>query len=187
MPARHFPAPRRPHSTYFYPGPVRSPIQPLLSTSQAYHSSTHQKAGLALNNPTIDAPLNYNASKEITPEIVRALIDPTLPDPSLPLTQPQDPKTPKGPFRIADHRLALANGRANAQQAKAASNQAIYEEHHNSFLMVSQTTCQTAALYIAVFTAAAAPEHGSPPGQVPLSALTYQPRNGTTVFTCNTE
>jgi hypothetical protein len=61
----------------------------------------------------------------------------------------------------------------------------IYEEHHNSFN--DQLDDQMAALYSAVSTAAAAPEHGSPLGQVLLSALTYQPRNGVTVFTCDTE
>ena len=91
-----------------------------------------KKAGLALNNPTTDAPNNYNASKEITLEIVRALIDPTIPAPVPAPTEPQDPKPQRGPFRIADHRTALANGRANAQRTKAATSQTIYEEHHNS-------------------------------------------------------
>jgi hypothetical protein len=96
-----------------------------------------KKAGLALNNPTIDAPLNYNASKEITSEIVWALVHPTLvpdpalvplvPDPALvPLPQPPDPRP------LKEH-LALTNGRVNAQRAKATSNQAVYEEYHNSF------------------------------------------------------
>jgi hypothetical protein len=61
-----------------------------------------KKASLAPNNPTTDASLNYDASKAITSEIVRALIDPTLPDPAPTsahsLTQPNTPKIPQGPF-----------------------------------------------------------------------------------------
>ncbi|MGL4351554.1 MAG: reverse transcriptase domain-containing protein [Plesiomonas shigelloides] len=99
-----------------------------------------KKAGLALNNPTTDAPLNYKASQELTAEITRALLDPTLPPqdttptPTPVLPQPQLHNPPRGAFRIADHRTAMATGRENAKRAKEASNQAIYDEQSNSLM-----------------------------------------------------
>ena len=100
---------------------------------------------MALPNPTDDAPARFTASQDITFEITRSLLDRT---PAPPLTRPNNPTvSAAGPFRIANHRENLANGRILAKRNKDEAHQAIFETHRKTLPRTLQQRldrcCQT--------------------------------------------